>query len=228
MKSTISTSDVKTKASSSSPAKSGLRMLERVLLFAGAALLALYGAARLDAFLAVRYAMQQIAVPDSSANFIRSDQRSAALLTLPRSDVQAAPITVALGSTKPLAIVRIPAISLTAPLFEGTDALTLNRGLGRIPGTARPGEAGNIGIAGHRDSSLRALKNIRMGDRIELNRFRHTDIYIVEQIRIVSPQQVEVLKPRAYPSLTLVTCYPFHFLGAAPQRFVVTASLANP
>jgi len=207
-------------------------MLELALLFVGTALLALYGAARLDAFLTVRHAMQQIAIPgssaDSSAELAHKDQPPGALISLPRSEQQLTPIAVAFGRVKPLAIVRIPAIGLAAPLFEGTDALTLNHGLGRIPGTARPGEAGNIGIAGHRDSALRALKDIKLGDRIELSRLQHTDTYIVEQIRIVSPKRVDVLKPRPYPSLTMVTCYPFHFLGAAPQRFVVTASLANP
>lgn len=206
-------------------------MLERALLFGGTVLLVLYGAARLDAFL-VRYAMQKIASPSSSANSsaeaLCSDQRPAVLVGLPRGEEREAPIAVALGSAKPLAIVRIPAIGLVAPLFEGAEALTLNRGPSRIPGTARPGELGNIGIAGHRDTTLRALKDIKTSNLIELNRFRHTDTYIVKQFRIVNPEQVEVLTPRPCPSLTLVTCYPFHFLGAAPQRFVVTASLANP
>jgi sortase A len=232
MKNTLSIGDVKTKASSSSPSNGRLRLLERALLFGGTLLLVLYGSARLDAFLAVRYAMQQIArpgsSPNSSAEVLHGDQQPAALVGVARGDEQGARIAIALGRTKPLAIVQIPAIGLAAPLFEGTDALTLNRGLGRIPGTARPGEPGNIGIAGNRDRTLRALKDIKIGDLIQLNRFRHTDTYIVERISIVNPERVEVLKPRPYSSLTLVTCYPFHFLGAAPKRFVVTAPLANP
>ncbi len=125
----------------------------------------------------------------------------------------------------PLAVLRIPKISLEAPLLDGTDDLTLNHAVGRIAGTSRPGEPGNIGIAGHRDGFFRGLKDVRVGDAIELKTLEGTDTYIVDQIQIVSPRQVEVLRPASVPSLTLVTCYPFYFLGSAPQRYIVTASL---
>ena len=127
---------------------------------------------------------------------------------------------------RPLAVLRIPKISLEAPLFDGTDDLTLNHAVGRIAGTSRPGEPGNIGIAGHRDGFFRGLKDVRVGDAIELKTLKGTDTYIVDQIQIVSPRQVEVLRPKSVPSLTLVTCYPFYFFGSAPQRYIVTASLS--
>jgi len=127
----------------------------------------------------------------------------------------------------PLAVLTIPRLRLDVPVFEGTDALTLNRGAGRIAGTARPGERGNIGIAAHRDGFFRGLKDVRPGDRIELAQLRRKFVYTVDNIAVVDPGDVTVLHPRPQPSLTLVTCYPFYFIGDAPQRYIVQASLAN-
>jgi LPXTG-site transpeptidase (sortase) family protein len=128
----------------------------------------------------------------------------------------------------PMAQLNIPRLHMSAPLLNGTDWLTLNHGVGRITGTARPGEQGNIGIAGHRDTHFRGLRNIRLGDVIELERNEGTDTYKVDRLQIVLPDNVGVLRPNAVPTLTLVTCYPFHFVGSAPKRFVVTASLVTP
>ena len=112
-------------------------------------------------------------------------------------------------------------------MFEGTDDLALNRGVGWIAGTARPGEAGNgnIGIAGHRDGFFRGFKDILLGDEVELSTLEGVSFYAVDSIEIVSPDNVTVLRPRGVPSLTLVTCYPFYFVGDAPQRFIVHATL---
>jgi sortase A len=122
-------------------------------------------------------------------------------------------------------VLRVPKIHLEVPVFEGTDQLTLNHGVGRIIGTAQPGQPGNLGIAGHRDGFFRGLKDVREGDEIELQTLQGTQSYLVEEIQIVQPENIEVLLPRAVPSLTLVTCYHFYFIGSAPQRYVVTASL---
>ena len=127
----------------------------------------------------------------------------------------------------PLAILRIAKVNLEAPVLEGTDDLTLNRGVGHIPGTGRPGDAGNIGIAGHRDGFFRVLKDIGPGDKIELVTASRKDIYTVDQIVLVRPNDVSVLQPRSNRSLTLVTCYPFYFIGSAPQRYIVQASIRN-
>jgi sortase A len=127
----------------------------------------------------------------------------------------------------PLAVLSIPRLRLDVPVFEGTDELTLNRGAGRIAGTARPGELGNVGIAAHRDGFFRSLKDIRQGDRIELQQLQHQFTYTVDNVAIVDPSDTKVLKARPRPSLTLVTCYPFYFVGDAPQRYVVHASLTN-
>jgi sortase A len=127
----------------------------------------------------------------------------------------------------PLAVLRISKLQLEVPVLEGTDDLTLNRGVGHILGTGRPGDEGNVGIAGHRDGFFRALKDIGPGDTIELQTTRGTDRYTVDQIVLVRPNDVSILQPRPVRSLTLVTCYPFYFIGSAPQRYIVQASLTN-
>jgi sortase A len=125
----------------------------------------------------------------------------------------------------PLAILRIAKVKLEVPVLEGTDDLTLNRGVGHILGTGRPGEEGNIGIAGHRDGFFRTLKDIGPGDTIELVTTSRTEIYTVDEIVLVRPTDVSVLQRRPTRSLTLVTCYPFYFIGSAPQRYIVQASI---
>jgi sortase A len=131
-----------------------------------------------------------------------------------------------LGRT--IAILRIPKIRLEVPVLEGTDEMTLNRGLGRIPGTARPGEESNLGLAGHRDGFFRGLKDVSIGDRIELETLSGLESYVIEEILIVEPKDVHVLDPTPEPSLTLVTCYPFYFIGSAPERYIVRAALSSP
>jgi sortase A len=121
----------------------------------------------------------------------------------------------------PLAILRIPKIGLEVPVFEGTDELVLNRGVGRIVGTAQPGQPSNMGIAGHRDGFFRGLKDISVGETLTLTTANETVLYNVDRITIVTPQDVSVLEPTPTPSLTLVTCYPFYFIGHAPQRYIV-------
>jgi sortase A len=121
----------------------------------------------------------------------------------------------------PVAILRIPRLGVEVPVFDGTDELVLNRGVGRIVGSGRVGESGNIGIAGHRDGFFRVLKDIAVGDLMTLSSPSATTTYSVDQTEIVTPDDISVLAPRAGPSVALVTCYPFYYLGAAPQRFIV-------
>lgn len=123
----------------------------------------------------------------------------------------------------PLAVLRIPKVRLEAPVLPGTDDRTLDRGLGHIDYTARPGTDGNAGIAGHRDSFFRALKDVAPDDLIELDTQQMTDVYRVERTWIVSPDDVSVLDPTPMRALTLVTCYPFYYVGSAPKRFIVRA-----
>ena len=126
-----------------------------------------------------------------------------------------------------IALLRIPKIHLEVPVLEGTDDLTLNRGVGLISGSDRPGEGGNIGIAGHRDGFFRGLKDVAPGDMIELARQREIDTYVIDRIVIVEPKDVSILARRPRSSVTLVTCYPFYFVGSAPQRYIVQATLVT-
>ena len=123
----------------------------------------------------------------------------------------------------PLAVLRIPKIRLEVPVLDGTDDHTLDRAAGHIEDTAQPGMDGNSGIAGHRDGFFRGLKDITPGDMIELDTLQGTDVYRVERTWVVKPEDVSVLDPTPKPALTLVTCYPFYFVGSAPERFIVRA-----
>jgi sortase A len=127
----------------------------------------------------------------------------------------------------PLGILRVPRLRIEVPILEGTDDATLNRGVGHIEDTARPGSDGNAGLAGHRDGFFRALKDIAPGDAIELQTLEGQDAYRVERTWIVDPDDVSVLDPTPNRSLTLVTCYPFYFVGSAPQRFIVRAVVSD-
>jgi LPXTG-site transpeptidase (sortase) family protein len=127
----------------------------------------------------------------------------------------------------PLAILRIPRVHIEVPVLPGTDEITLNRGAGHIEDTARPGTDGNSGIAAHRDGFFRGLKDVAAGDAIELQTSGKTEIYRIERIWIVDPEDVSVLDPTPARSLTLVTCYPFYFIGSAPRRYIVRAVLAG-
>ena len=126
---------------------------------------------------------------------------------------------------EPLGLLRIGKIHLEVPIFNGTSDDILNRGVGRIEGTARVGQPGNLGIAGHRDGFFRGLKDVTTGDSIELDMGNGTLIYTIDSIKIVNPSDVSVLRNGSVDSLTLVTCFPFYFIGSAPQRYIVHASL---
>ena len=123
----------------------------------------------------------------------------------------------------PLAVLRINRFKLEVPVLEGTDDSSLNRGGWSHRREAKPGEDGNIGIAGHRDGFFRALKDIPSGDALRLETLRGAEAYRVERVWIVSPDDVSVLDPTPARSITLVTCYPFYFVGSAPQRYIVRA-----
>jgi len=127
-------------------------------------------------------------------------------------------------SPPPLAVLRIPRLGLEVPVLEGTDEWTLDRAVGHIEGTELPGTAGNVGIAGHRDGFFRVLKDIAEGDRVEIALPREVRRFRVHRISIVGPDDVDVLSPARGPLLTLVTCYPFYFVGPAPRRFIVQAT----
>jgi len=127
-------------------------------------------------------------------------------------------------SPPPLALLRIPRLGLEVPVLEGTDEWTLDRAVGHIEGTSPPDQAGNVGIAGHRDGFFRVLKDISEGDVVEIALLSEVRRFRVARVSIVTPEDVRVLAPTQRPLLTLVTCYPFYFVGSAPKRFIVQAA----
>jgi sortase A len=145
--------------------------------------------------------------------------------------LQLARATSAVAPTAPLplengdliGLLEIPSAGISEIVSEGTDALTLRRGVGHIHGTARPGEPGNIALAGHRDTVFRGLRKLRPADRIVLVTAGGSFEYAVEALQTVAPERTDVLDAGSHPTLTLVTCYPFDFIGPAPLRYVVRA-----
>jgi sortase A len=125
----------------------------------------------------------------------------------------------------PLAVLRIPKIDLEVAVLDGTDELTLNRAVGRIAGTATVETMGNLGIAGHRDGFFRGLKDVVVGDEMELVTLTANSTFVIDDISIVKPTDVHVLEPTDVPTITLVTCDPFYCVGKAPERCIVKASL---
>jgi len=119
--------------------------------------------------------------------------------------------------------IEITRIGLAAMIVEGTDERTLRRAVGHIPGTSLPGQQGNVAIAGHRDTFFRALDNIHNDDEITLTTLEGTYRYLVDSTQVVAPEDTKVLDDSGDPILTLVTCYPFYFVGPAPKRFIVRA-----
>ena len=123
--------------------------------------------------------------------------------------------------------IEIPRIGLSAIVFEGTGKSTLRHAVGHIPGTVLPGQLGNAGLAGHRDTFFRPLRNVLQNDVILITTLRREYSYRVLSTRVVAPADIWVLYPTGQEVLTLVTCHPFYFVGAAPNRFIVRAERIN-
>ena len=129
------------------------------------------------------------------------------------------------SGTTTVGMIEIPAVGLATRVLEGSNARTLRLAVGHIPGTALPGPSGNVGLAGHRDTFFRPLRRIKVGDEIRFTTVAGTYKYRVISLRIVLPNAIEVLNDTRLPTLTLVTCYPFDFIGTAPRRLIVHAEM---
>lgn len=160
-----------------------------------------------------------------SAAFDRArDSRTAA--EVPRSSGEH-PVLASRPARDVLGRIEIPRLGIRAMVREGMDDETLQVAVGHIPGTARPGESGNIGLAGHRDTFFRALRGVRKGDLMLLTTLEGSETYRVASASVVDPDRVDVLADaKGTKALTLVTCFPFDWIGNAPKRFVV-AGLAT-
>jgi sortase A len=133
----------------------------------------------------------------------------------------------AIAARAPIARIEMPRLKLSAAAREGVDTRTLRGAVGHVPGTALPGEPGNSAFAAHRDTFFRPLKDVRAGDEVVLTTPAGVYHYAVATTRIVEPSDVSVLAATPDPTLTLVTCYPFDYVGTAPQRFIVRATLTR-
>jgi len=179
----------------------GLRWTQRLLFASAVVLLGYYG----------------LVAADSWA-FQRRESRNLNRLLETVSAPSAAVVPSGL-----LGRLEIPRLGLSAILIEGDDAKTLRRAVGHVPGTSLPGQLGNVALTGHRDTFFRPVRNIRENDVIVVTTLQGEYRYRVLSTRIVTPDDVAVLNGGAGEILTLVTCYPFYFVGAAPDRFIVRA-----
>ena len=202
-----------------------LRRIETALLSVGILLLVVFVAAEVGGRLSASRALQRFEDANLNGQNVRPETPVDFSLWSPQR-IREYKESISNKADLPLAVLRIPKLRLEVPVFDGTDDLTLNRGAGRIIGTARLGEPGNTGIAGHRDGFFRGLKDIAAGDKLDLVLLGRTEQYTVTAIQITTPEDVSVLGPTDTPSLTLVTCYPFYFVGSAPQRFIVRATIS--
>jgi LPXTG-site transpeptidase (sortase) family protein len=190
-----------------------LLWLERVLFAVGAALAVWCAVVLIEARftnslpIAPEQSWSRSLPGDDGANPLRSSSRP----TPPRGTV--------------LARLEAPTLQLSANVLEGSDDRTLRRGAGHIEDTALPGEPGNVAIAGHRDTIFRALRRASVGDPLDLHTSDRVLHYRVTRTLVVDPDDVYVLDSTPQPTLTLVTCYPFEFIGHAPKRFIVQAEL---
>ncbi len=208
------------------------KYLERGLLAVGLTLLAIFLGLRVYSAVASRAGLRMFAALQSQASEGRAaperpTQHDVDFTLWSEKRVAAYQESLSAVAEIPMAILKIEKLDLEVPVYNGTDEIYLNRGVGWILETARPGEPGNVGIAGHRDGFFRCLKDIQIGDRMELTAPGKKAVYLVDAIEIVTPEDVGVLQPRAHPALTLVTCYPFYYVGSAPQRFIVHGSIVE-
>ena len=140
------------------------------------------------------------------------------------------PVLAAVPKLAPAAVaggligrIEIPRLRLSVVVVEGVDKTSLRRAVGHIPGTALPGEDGNVGLAAHRDTFFSPLKDLKIKDEVQVSTLKGLFKYEVVSLRIVDPDNVGVLAPSGENLLTLVTCYPFYFIGPAPKRWIVRA-----
>ena len=184
-----------------------LRWTQRLLFIAGAIALGYVGFTLLDARLYQVSAKRSL---EGQIYLEEEHHESQPRLAVKKGDV--------------LGRVDIPRLGISVAVLQGTSSRMLRLGAGHIEGTPLPWDIGNSGIAGHRDTFFRELKDIRENDEIQLQTATETFHYEVDWVKVVDPDDTTVLEPSTFgSSLTLVTCYPFYFVGSAPKRFVVRA-----
>jgi len=203
----------------------GLQWIERLLLVVGIACLGYYGYVSAEAALYQAYETREL---DAILASVPPPPTPALETSFPASPEIVEPARKQPAPGSMLGRLEIPRLRVAAIVRAGSDARTLRLAVGHIPGTALPGEPGNVGLAAHRDTFFRRLGEIRSGDIVRLVTPDGTFVYQVAGTQIVEPKEVSVLDPTEEPALTLVTCYPFRYIGSAPKRFIVRANLVEP
>ena len=192
-----------------------LKWAQRTLLTSGILTLGYCGFVLVDAWMFQKRESRRLELLLEEQH-VSERQRPAKVVTPPESS----PV---IGPDGLIGRIEIPRLGLSVVLLEGTANATLRRAVGHIEGMALPGQRGNVGLAGHRDTFFRPLRSIQENDIITLTTIRSEYRYRVVSTRIVNPEDIEVLDSDGTEILTLVTCYPFYFVGAAPNRFIVRA-----
>lgn len=200
-----------------------LPVVEKALWTIGGLLLLVYVVARADSVVGSRVALASVAAKSELQPPAQPRYR---FWSQGRIDAYRASTGFETGPL--VGTLQIRALDLLVPLYADTNELHLNRGVGVIEGMAMPGEGGNLGIAGHRDGFFRVLRDIRKGERVEVRTPASQYVYEVSDVSIVDAADATPLAATREPSLTLVTCYPFYFVGPAPRRFVVHGVLVSP
>jgi sortase A len=201
------------------PRRRGWRWAERILLVIALISLGYYSYVSIEARLYQAYENREL---------------DAILASAPPPTTRSGSNTVAPGFSRKepatgsaIGRIEIPRLGVSTIIRAGSDARTLSLAVGHIPGTALPGENGNIGLAGHRDTFFRRLRDIREHDEIRIVTADGTFTFRVERTNIVQPRDTWVLNATDKPTLTLVTCYPFTYIGSAPKRFIVRATIPS-
>jgi len=188
-----------------------LRCVQALLFISGAVAIGYVALMLLDARLSQQAANSDLERQMAAADAVHGDQQ------------QPSPIRAPAKEGEVLGRIEIPRLGLMVAILEGTTSRTLRRGVGHIAGTALPGDAGNIGVAGHRDTYFRGLKDIHPSDEILVQTATGLSHYKVDWMRIAAPEDTGALAASNDSALTLVTCYPFYYVGPAPKRFIVHA-----
>ena len=226
----------------------GNRWVERALAVLGVVCLAYYGyqtteahnfrreqaaafEALLDAAPVTDVTARPAAVSDSVRHALPDDERARSTHSSDRKEsagkVTTAPATPRLDGEHVMALLHIPRLDLSSVVLSGDGDDVLDVAVGHLPDTPKPWEPGNSALAAHRDGLFRPLRNIRVGDEIRVRSTHGELVYHVRETKVVAPDDLSVLAPTDTQTLTLITCYPFNYVGNAPKRFIVHADAAQ-
>lgn len=212
------------------PATNRWTLLRYFFLALGIPCLGFYSYASLERIVYQTYESREFdrSLDRSAAALVASTDKIAPIGRLQHSPRKSSSAPKLSAGTALIGRLSVPRLHLSAMVHEGIDSKTLQLAIGHIPSTVLPGQVGNVGVAGHRDTFFRGLKDVRNKDEIQFSTLTGHFKYVVESLTVVSPDSLAVLAPSSENVLTLVTCYPFSYIGLAPKRFIVRARQVSP